>query len=125
MAQAVKHLLPDVKLAIGPTIKDGYYYDFDFTEPISSHDLERIEEEMYKIVEEDQLFDRYTKPRPEALKLFREQNEQYKVELIENLPDEQELSFYRNGDFVDLDWTQRTEKNGPRRPREAQRGGDN
>jgi threonyl-tRNA synthetase len=102
MAQAVRHLFPDVKLAIGPSIKDGYYYDFDFIEPISSHDLERIEEEMYRIVEEDQLFERFTKPREEALQLFRRENEPYKVELIEDLPDDQELSFYKNGDFVDL-----------------------
>ena len=102
MAQAVRHLFPGVKLAIGPTIKDGYYYDFDFTEPISSHDLERIEEEMDRIVAEDQPFERYSKPREEALQIFRKQKETYKVELIEDLPDEQELSFYRNGDFVDL-----------------------
>jgi threonyl-tRNA synthetase len=102
MAQAVRHLFPEVKLAIGPSIKDGYYYDFDFQEPISAQDLERVEEEMLKIVGEDQRFERFTQPRDEALRLYRSQDESYKVELIEDLGEEQELSFYRNGDFVDL-----------------------
>ena len=102
MAQAVKRLFPKTKLAIGPSIRDGYYYDFDFGDPISSQDLERIEEEMLKIVEEDQKFERFTKSRVEALELYRKQEEGYKVELIEDLGAEQELSFYRNGDFVDL-----------------------
>jgi threonyl-tRNA synthetase len=102
MAQAVRHLFPEVRLAIGPSIKDGYYYDFDFQEPISEQELERVEKEMLKIVEENQRFERFTKPRDEALQLYRKQGEQYKVELIEDLGDDQELSFYRNGDFVDL-----------------------
>jgi len=102
MAQAVKRLYPDVKLAIGPSIKDGYYYDFDFNDPISSQDLDRIEEEMRTIVEEDQKFERFTKSRDEALQIYKGQDETYKVALIEDLDEEQELSFYRNGDFVDL-----------------------
>jgi threonyl-tRNA synthetase len=102
MAQAVKRLYPDVKLAIGPSIKDGYYYDFDFDDPISSQDLARIEEEMKNIVEEDQKFERFAKSRDDALQLYKGQDESYKVALIEDLDEGQELSFYRNGDFVDL-----------------------
>jgi len=102
MAQAVKRLYPDVKLAIGPSIRDGYYYDFDFDDPISSQDLGRIEEEMKNIVEEDQKFERFTKSRDEALQIYKGQDERYKVALIEDLDEGQELFFYRNGDFVDL-----------------------
>lgn len=102
MAQAVKRLYPDVKLAIGPPIKDGYYYDFDFDDPISSQDLGRIEEEMKNIVEEDQKFERFTKSRDEALQIYKGQDEGYKVALIEDLDEGQELFFYRNGDFIDL-----------------------
>jgi len=102
MAQAVKRLYPDVKLAIGPSIKDGYYYDFDFDDPISSQDLGRIEEEMKNIVEEDQKFERFTKSRDEALQIYKGQDEGYKVALIEDLDEGQELFFYRNGDFIDL-----------------------
>lgn len=102
MAQAVKRLYPDVKLAIGPSIRDGYYYDFDFDDPISPQDLGRIEEEMKNIVEEDQKFERFTKTRDEALQIYKGQDEGYKVALIEDLDEGQELFFYRNGDFVDL-----------------------
>ncbi len=102
MAQAVKRLFKDVKLAIGPSIKDGFYYDFDFSDGISADDLPKIEEEMKKIIEEDQPFERFTKPRDEAIKYFEELGEVYKVELIESLEKEEEISFYRNGDFVDL-----------------------
>ncbi len=102
MAQAVKHLYPHAKLAIGPSIKDGYYYDFDFQEPISYEDLDKIEEEMNRIVEEDQMFERFVKSRDEALLFYKEQDEQYKIALIKDLGEEEEISFYKNGDFIDL-----------------------
>ena len=102
MAQAVGRLFPPVKLAIGPSIKDGFYYDFDFQEQISSQDLEKVEEEMKKIIDEDQAFERSIMNRDEALDFFKEHNELYKVELIKDLDKEAEVSFYKNGDFIDL-----------------------
>jgi threonyl-tRNA synthetase len=102
LAQAVRRLFPDVKLAIGPSIKDGFYYDFDFPEQISDKDFEKIEAEMRKIVEEDQKFERFEKGREKALEFFKQRNETYKMELIRNLDNEENVSFYQNGDFVDL-----------------------
>lgn len=102
MAQAVGRLFPPVKLAIGPSIKDGFYYDFDFQEQISSQDLEKVEEEMKKIIDEDQAFVRSIMSRDEAIDFFEKQNELYKVELIKDLDKEAEVSFYKNGDFIDL-----------------------
>ncbi len=102
MAQAVKHLFTDVKLAIGPAIKDGFYYDFDFSDKLTSDDLPKIEEEMKKIIDEDQSFERYTMSRSEAVDYFKKKGEVYKVELIETLEEGEEISFYKNGDFVDL-----------------------
>ncbi|MCK5568288.1 MAG: threonine--tRNA ligase, partial [Spirochaetes bacterium] len=102
MAQAVGRLFPPVKLAIGPSIKDGFYYDFDFQEQISSQDLEKVEEEMKKIIDEDQAFVRSIMGRDEAIDFFEKQNELYKVELIKDLDKEAEVSFYKNGDFIDL-----------------------
>ncbi len=102
LAEAVRHLFPGVKLAIGPAIKNGYYYDFDFPEPITAQDLEEIEKEMTRIIEQDQKFRRLVKNREEALKYFTELNEPYKVELIKGLDKEAEISFYQNGDFIDL-----------------------
>ncbi|RKX93202.1 MAG: threonine--tRNA ligase [Spirochaetes bacterium] len=102
MAQAVKHLFTDVKLAIGPAIKDGFYYDFDFSDKLTSDDLPKIEEEMKKIIDEDQSFERYTMSRSEAIDYFKKKGEVYKVELIETLEEGEEISFYKNGDFVDL-----------------------
>jgi len=102
LAGAVRHLFPGVKLAIGPAIKNGYYYDFDFPEPITAQDIEKIEKEMAKIIEEDQRFKRIAKNRDEAIEYFTELNEPYKVELIRDLDKEAEISFYQNGDFVDL-----------------------
>jgi threonyl-tRNA synthetase len=102
MAQAVRRLFPDVKLAIGPSIKDGFYYDFDFPDQISDEDFGKIEAEMKKIVEEDQSFERFEKDRKAALEFFKQKNETYKVELIHNLDDEETVSFYQNGEFVDL-----------------------
>jgi threonyl-tRNA synthetase len=102
MAQAVQHLYPDAKLAIGPAIKNGFYYDFDFKKPLSSEELDRIEEEMKRIVDEDQSFSRFVKSRDEAVAFFKERGEEYKVELIRELGEDEEISFYQNGDFIDL-----------------------
>ena len=102
MAQAVKRLYPDVKLAIGPAIDDGFYYDFDKTEAFSQEELADIEKEMKKIVKENIKIERFTLPRKEAIKLMEEAGEPYKVELIEDLPEDAELSFYKQGDFTDL-----------------------
>lgn len=102
MAQAVKRLYPSAKLAIGPSIADGFYYDIDFAEPISAEDLEKIEGEMKKIVKEALPLERFTLPREEALALMKEKEEPYKVELIEDLPEGEEISFYRQGEFTDL-----------------------
>ena len=102
MAQAVKRLYPEAKLAIGPAIENGFYYDFDVEKPFSDEDLQRIEEEMKKIVKEDYELERFELPREEALKLMKEKNEPYKVELINDLPEGEIISFYKQGDFVDL-----------------------
>ena len=102
MAQAVKRLYPDAKLAIGPSIADGFYYDIDFASPITAEDLEKIEAEMKKIVKEALPLERFTLPREEALALMKEKEEPYKVELIEDLPEGEEISFYRQGEFTDL-----------------------
>ncbi|MGI6364987.1 MAG: threonine--tRNA ligase [Bacillota bacterium] len=102
MAQAVKELYPDAKLAIGPAIEDGFYYDFDLKEPLTQADLEKIERRMQELAKEDHVFQRQVLSREEALKFFRERGEDYKVELIENLPEDAEISYYRQGDFVDL-----------------------
>ena len=102
LAQAVKKLYPDAKLAIGPAIDDGFYYDFEFSSPISSDDFKAIEKEMKKIVKERLPIERFTLPREEAIALMKERNESYKVELIEDLPEDAVISFFRQGDFVDL-----------------------
>ena len=102
MAQAIKRLFPNVKLAIGPSIEDGFYYDIDSDEPITAEDLPKIEAEMKKIVKENLAITRFTKPRAEAIEFFKEKNEPYKVELIEDLPEDSEISFYQQGEFVDL-----------------------
>ena len=102
MAQAIKRLYPDVKLAIGPSIDDGFYYDVDSEQPITAEDLTKIEAEMKKIVKENLAITRFTKPREEAVAYFKEKNEPYKVELIEDLPEDAEISFYQQGEFVDL-----------------------
>ncbi len=101
MAEAVKRLFPNAKVAIGPAIEDGFYYDFD-TEPFSREDLDNIETEMKKIIKEGNEITRFTLPREEAIALMKEKEEPYKVELIEDLPDEAEISFYDQGGFVDL-----------------------
>ena len=102
LAQAVKRLYPNVKLAIGPSIETGFYYDFDIDKPFSIEELEKIEKEMEKIVKEDLVLERFTLPRDEAAKFMEEKGEPYKVELIKDLPEGEEISFYKQGEFVDL-----------------------
>ena len=102
LAQAVKRLFPEAKLAIGPSIENGFYYDFDVAKPFSEEDLAKIEEEMKKIIKEDLELERFELPREEALKLMKEKEEPYKVELINDLPEGEVISFYKQGDFTDL-----------------------
>ena len=102
MAQAIKRLYKDIKLTIGPSIENGFYYDFDTEKHFSEEDFEKIEEEMKKIIKEDLPIEKYTLPREEAIKFMEEQKEPYKVELIEELPEGEEISFYKQGEFVDL-----------------------
>jgi threonyl-tRNA synthetase len=102
MAQAVKRLWPEAKLAIGPSIENGFYYDFDIEKPFSPEDLLKIEEEMKKIVKEDLPIERFELPRTEAIELMESKNETYKVELIKDLPEDEVISFYKQGEFTDL-----------------------
>ena len=100
MAQAVKRLFPDVKFAIGPSIDEGFYYDFDVEKPFTDEDKEKIEDEMKKIIKEDIAIERFSLPKKEALELMKDQP--YKQELINELPEGEEISFYKQGDFTDL-----------------------
>ena len=102
MAQAVKRLFPDVRLAIGPAIDEGFYYDFDVEKPFTEEDKTKIEEEMKKIIKENLDIERFELPKAEAIKLMKEKNEDYKVELIEDLAEGEVISFYKQGEFVDL-----------------------
>ena len=102
MAQAIKRLFPDAKLTIGPSIEKGFYYDFDVEKPFTEENLSAIEEEMKKIIKEDLPIERFELPREEAIKLMREREEPYKVELIEELPEGEVISFYKQGEFTDL-----------------------
>ena len=102
MAQAIKRLFPETKLAIGPSIADGFYYDFDRESPFTEDDLKHIEEEMKKIVKEDLKLERFELPRAEAIKFMEEKGEPYKVELIKDLPEDAVISFYKQGEFTDL-----------------------
>ncbi len=102
MAQAVKRLFPEAKVTIGPSIENGFYYDFDVEKPFTEEDLRAIEEEMKKIIKEDIEIERFELPREEAIKLMEEKGEPYKVELIKDLPEGETISFYRQGDFTDL-----------------------
>ncbi len=102
MAQAVKRLFPNTKLAIGPAIDDGFYYDFDSEVNFTNEDLKAIEAEMKKIVKERIRLERFTLPKEEALKMLEEAGEIYKVELVNELPEGEEISFYKQGDFTDL-----------------------
>lgn len=101
LAQAVKRLRPNAKVTIGPAIEDGFYYDFD-TEPFSREDLDALESEMKKIIKEGHELKRFSLPKAEAIKFMQEKEEPYKVELIEELPEGAEISFYDQGEFVDL-----------------------
>jgi len=102
MAQAIKRLFPETKLAIGPSIDDGFYYDFDRPTPFTEEELEKIEAEMKKIAKENIVLERYTLPRDKAIAFMKEKEEPYKVELIEDLPEDAEISFYKQGEFTDL-----------------------
>jgi threonyl-tRNA synthetase len=102
MAQAIKRLYKNVKLAIGPAIEAGFYYDFDMEEKFSEDDFAKIEEEMKKIIKEDLPIERFELPREEAIKLMKDLGEDYKVELIEDLPEGEVISFYKQGEFTDL-----------------------
>ena len=102
LAQAVKSIYPTCKLAIGPTIENGFYYDIDFKTPISQEDLSKIETEMQKIIDSNLPVERFTLPREDAIKLMTKYSEKYKVELIKDLPEGEEISFYKQGGFTDL-----------------------
>ncbi len=101
MAEAVKRLFPNAKVTIGPAIDEGFYYDFD-AEPFSREDLDKLEAEMKKIIKEGHKIERFTMPREEAIRFMEEKGEPYKVELIQDLPEDAEISFYDQGGFVDL-----------------------
>ena len=101
MAEAVKNLFPNAKLAIGPAIEEGFYYDFE-ADAFSREDLDKIEAEMKKIIKKGNRLEKFTLPRNEAIKFMEEKGEPYKVELIQDLPEDAEISFYSQGDFVDL-----------------------
>ena len=102
MAQAVKRLYPETKLAIGPSISEGFYYDFDREKPFSPEELEEITKEMKKIVKENLPIEKFELPRAEAIRFMEEKGEPYKVELIQDLPEDAVISFYRQGEFTDL-----------------------
>ena len=102
MAQAVKRLFPDAKITIGPAIEEGFYYDFDVEKPFTEEDLAKITEEMKNIIKEDLSIERFELSRDEAIKLMREKDEPYKVELIQDIPEGDVISFYKQGEFVDL-----------------------
>src|SRR5699024_6340976 len=102
MALAVQNLFPDVKFAIGPAIDNGFYYDFDTEHRFTPKDLEKIEDEMKRIAKEAHVLERFTMERDEALEYFKERDEKYKVDLIENFPEDEEISFYKLGEFTDL-----------------------
>ena len=102
MAQAIKRIKPKAKLAIGPSIDEGFYYDFDVEKNFTDEDKEKIEAEMKKIIKENLPIERFTLPREEAIKFMEEKNEPYKVELIKDLPEGEEISFYKQGEFTDL-----------------------
>ena len=101
LAEAVKNLYPDAKLAIGPSIDNGFYYDFDIP-PLSREDLDAIEAEMKKVIKKGDRLERFTMSREDAIAMYKEKDEPYKVELIEDLPEGEEISFYKQGDFTEL-----------------------
>lgn len=102
LAQAAKRLFPNCKLTIGPAIENGFYYDFDVEKPFTEEDISSLEEEMKRIIKEDLTLERFELPKEEAIKLMEEKKEPYKVEIIKDLPEGEVLSFYKQGDFVDL-----------------------
>ena len=102
MAQAVKKLWPDAKLAIGPAIENGFYYDFDMEHVLEPNDLLKIQKEMKKIIQANYPLERFELPREEAIKFMADKDEDYKVELIQDLPEDAVISFYKQGDFTDL-----------------------
>ena len=102
MAQAVKKLWPDAKLAIGPAIDNGFYYDFDMEHKLTDQDLLKIQKEIKKIIGANYPLERFELPREEAVKFMADKGEDYKVELINDLPEDAVISFYQQGDFVDL-----------------------
>ncbi|MBR6784047.1 MAG: threonine--tRNA ligase [Clostridia bacterium] len=102
LAQAVKRLFPETKLTIGPAVENGFYYDFDSETPFTPEVLKKLEDEMKKIVKENLLIERFELPRAEAIAFMEERNEPYKVQLINELPEDATISFYRQGEFVDL-----------------------
>ena len=102
MAQAVKRLFPNTKLGIGPAIENGFYYDFKVEKPLTEDDMKKIEEEMKKIIKEDLPLERSSLSRKDAIKLMKDKNEDFKVQLIEELPEGEEISFYTQGEYIDL-----------------------
>ena len=102
LAQAVKKLKPNAKLAIGPAIENGFYYDFDSDESFTPEFLKEVEKEMNRIVKQNERLERFELPREEAIKFMEEKGEPYKVELINDLPEDAVISFYKQGEFVDL-----------------------
>ena len=102
LAQAVKRLYPNTKLGIGPAIENGFYYDFKVEKPLTEEDLNKIEEEMKKIIKEDLSLERSSLSRKEAIKLMKDRKEDYKIQLIEELPENEEISFYTQGEYIDL-----------------------
>ena len=102
MAQAIKTIWPEAKLAIGPAIENGFYYDIDLEHKFTEDDLRKIEKEMKKIIKAGYPLERFELPREEAIKFMQDRNEDYKIELIKDLPDGEIISFYKQGDFVDL-----------------------
>ncbi|HBB53334.1 MAG TPA: threonine--tRNA ligase, partial [Legionellales bacterium] len=102
MAKAVKALFPTAKMAIGPVIEDGFYYDFDYERSFTPEDLAAIEKKMQELASQNYAVERKEMSRNDALKLFAEQNESYKVELISSIPETDTISLYQQGDFIDL-----------------------
>ena len=103
MAQAVKHLYPHAKFWVGPVVKEGFYYDIDLgNDVVNDEVIAAIEKEMKKIIKKGAKIERFTKSREDAIAFFKEKNEPYKVELIEDLPEDAEISFYEQGEYVDL-----------------------
>ena len=102
LAEAIQHVRPGTKYAIGPAIADGFYYDVDSDEPFTAEDLKALEKEMQHLIKKNERVERFELPRAEALKLMQDRNEPYKVELINDLPEDAVISFYTNGDFTDL-----------------------